>query len=281
MFNGFMVKRVHKYTSTVAYMRQNTNSIFLVVFVVASVVLMNISQSRLMNNIRDAVGYGVVYGLQIINQPQIISQHLGEKFTNFWAVYQENERLKAQNIELSLYRQKYYETLAMQKALQNSQHYKPAPDKNFISARVIGDSPYNNKSLWLIDAGKNQGVAEKSVALTPNGVVGIVTKVGANNAQILRLNDHNAHVPIGIANKNLRAIMRGTGGKGAELIHLDGQDTPEIGDEIMTSGHGGLFPPFTPVGRVMDINNNIFQVQLYAESEPPLMVRVMHFGALE
>ncbi len=278
-----MAKRVHKYTSTIAVIKQNTNMLLLVIFVMVSVGLIHFSQSKIINNVRDMVASGSVYTLNIINQPQYVINVIGARIHNFWAVYDENDQLRRVNNELQAYRQKYLDLQAVNQSLAAMNHYKPpAPtnnftQKNFISARIIGNSPNLAQSTWIIDAGRNQGIREKSVAISPQGIVGIIHKVGGNSAQIQRLNDPNSYIPIVIAHKKLRAILHGNNSNLADILYIDGTDIPAVGDEVLSSASAGIFPPNSPIGIIQSVDNNVYKVQISAEIDQPQFVRIEYY----
>ncbi len=273
-----MAKKYSKYTSTLVFARQNKRVFSLAILIFLAIFLINISHSQYILKIRGGMMAVLTPIISLVQSPVMVIASTQHKLSDYWQVYDENAKLKQENLALSEYRQKYLDLMALQKPLAEIANFIPSKDKNFISARIIGDSGLISRSSWLIQGGKNQAIQPNSVALSPNGLVGVIYRVSDDYAHILRINDRNSYIPITIHDKNIRAILHGTGTPLAEILYIDGADLPQIGDEILTSGQGGIYPPHMPIGIVKAIDNQKIQVAITAEQNPPLIVKIINYA---
>ena len=62
------------------------------------------------------------------------------------------------------------------------------------------------------------------------------------------------------------------------LLYLPSKATVKVGDRIVTSGSGGIFPPGLPVGVVASVDSGLVHVEPYAELSRLEYVRIVDFG---
>jgi len=72
--------------------------------------------------------------------------------------------------------------------------------------------------------------------------------------------------------------LAGDNSERPRLIHLPPGASVSIGDRIVTSGHGGAFPPGIPVGVVAQVNDGAVLVKPYAQRDRLEFVRVVDYG---
>jgi len=125
-----------------------------------------------------------------------------------------------------------------------------APLPNFVTARVVGDAGSPFVRTVLINAGRDKGVGKDQPVVDSRGLVGRTMSTGRNAARVLLLTDLNSRVPIRVEPDGYRAVLAGNNTDRPKLEFLPIGARPEPGNRIVTSGHGGLFPPGLPVGVV-------------------------------
>ena len=62
------------------------------------------------------------------------------------------------------------------------------------------------------------------------------------------------------------------------MIHLPTGAAVAIGDRVVTSGHGGVFPSGLPIGIVTITTDGVIEVQPYVNRERIEYVRVLDYG---
>jgi rod shape-determining protein MreC len=151
---------------------------------------------------------------------------------------------------------------AAQLARENQQlrallELRPALAVRSQAAEVLfaAADPYSRKVF--IDRGGTHGVQRGAPVINERGLLGQVTRVYPLNAEVTLLTDRDISVPV----LNLRTQQRSTthGGAGSaanpgmELRFMAGNADVQEGDELVTSGLDGLYPPGLAVARVATV----------------------------
>jgi rod shape-determining protein MreC len=147
-----------------------------------------------------------------------------------------------------------------------------------IPAELIGRDPSNLFSAFVINRGTRAGVAvNMPVIAYHNGIQGLVGKViftGAFESLVMPLYDASCFVAARFSVSRYDGIVEGRGNPETSLlmrfIRRRAIDEISIGDMIVTSGLGGVYPPGINIGRV---NRIIFQeneISMEVELEPSI-----------
>lgn len=129
-------------------------------------------------------------------------------------------------------------------------------EENENRAQVIGQDPSTLVNYILIDQGRDDNVAVGMPVVTPAGLVGRVTEVGAHWARVLLLNDASSSVNAVVQSTRATGIVQGQG-QGSDLLvmrYLPLGDSVKVDDLILTSGIGGAFPKRLVLGQVVQVN---------------------------
>ena len=131
------------------------------------------------------------------------------------------------------------------------------PNK-LISCEVIGRDSTGWWQTARLDKGALAGVAEERAVITPEGLIGRTKSVSDRTADVLLLSDPACKVSVRLARTGVFGVAEGLGAKPGEQpvcrmdYILQTADVQE-GDEVVTSGLGGLFPKGLLVGRVAKV----------------------------
>lgn len=184
---------------------------------------------------------------------QALQQRVTELETTNNTLMVENVRLREVERENELLRQ-----------LLN--YTRSNPQFSYQSATVIGRSigrdPTNLLYYVFVDVGARQGVAENMPVITDRGLVGRVTAVGPNAAQVLMLIDPASAVNAIIQNSRATGIVRGNIDNILTLERIPQSETVSPGDIVLTSGLGGNFPGKLVIGQVTEVirrDQDLFQ----------------------
>jgi len=108
-----------------------------------------------------------------------------------------------------------------------------------------------------IDKGTKDGVAADMVAITPDGVVGrVVEQPNAHTAVIMPLTDTASHIGALLERTKTPCMLHGDRDGRCKLDHLPGTADLQVGDQVVTSGLGSVFPRGIPLGRVTEITRD-------------------------
>lgn len=192
----------------------------------------------------------------------------------FFAV-RENRLLKKKVAELSQYRDSYIELKDLNARYEALLKLRTDPPVDMVTARSISMTrgPFANNRL--INAGSKDGVRFDNPVMSDHGLVGRVVGVSGEVSRVLMVTDVTSHVPVMILRSDGRAMMSGDGGGYPKLEWVRGQDTVKAGDQILTSGDGGVFPRGLPVGEAVKGVDGVWRVRLYANQGSIDFVKIL------
>jgi rod shape-determining protein MreC len=124
------------------------------------------------------------------------------------------------------------------------------PNLRFVTARVIADAVGPFARSVLINGGRDHGIKPGYPVISSDGFVGRVLEAGARASRVLLITDINSRIPVLVGAHGIRGILVGTNGSEARLEHMPERARIATGDEVVTSGTGGLLPGGLRLGSV-------------------------------
>ncbi|NVJ98635.1 MAG: rod shape-determining protein MreC [Alphaproteobacteria bacterium] len=191
--------------------------------------------------------------LRVLEQPIRAVQAGLERIAGVSDIYLENTTLKDENDRLRQWRE-----AAMQLSRENERlrQMLKVPVREVPPAattRVIGVGGGAFERSVLIGAGSADGLMRGSPVIDETGVVGRVIQVGRWTSRVLLVTDINSRVPVRLERTGDLAIAEGQNEQLLRLRFLPQGAQVRVGDRLLTSGHGGAFPPDVPVARVTEV----------------------------
>ncbi len=124
-----------------------------------------------------------------------------------------------------------------------------------ISCEVVGRDSTGWWQTVRLDKGSAAGVAEGRAVITPDGLIGRTVSVSPRTADVLLLSDPSCKVSVRLERSGVFGVVEGMGVKPGDqpacrMDFILASAQVEEGDEVVTSGMGGLFPKGLLVGRV-------------------------------
>jgi len=134
-------------------------------------------------------------------------------------------------------------------------HFAPAnTDLPMVVAQVIG----REESRWYqaidLNRGVTDGVHAGLAVITNRGVVGVVQRAAANHCRVRLVTDAAASLPVLLDQQREKCILVGEG-LACRLKYLESTVPVALGDAVITSGYGGIFPKGLLVGRIRAISD--------------------------
>lgn len=112
--------------------------------------------------------------------------------------------------------------------------------------------PFSRKIT--LNKGSSSGAKAGQVVIDDLGVIGQITRVYPRMSEVTLITDKDHYVPVQIARNAMRTVISGVGRNSElELRFLSINADVQIGDLLITSGIGGVYPPGLPVGRITQI----------------------------
>jgi rod shape-determining protein MreC len=219
--------------------------------------------------------------LDFLSRPAALLGATLDRVRGLAAVYRENTRLAEENERLLRWQQSALKLASENAQLRELLKLTPEPSAAYVTARVIASSGGAYVRSVVVDAGRENGVSRGQAAITGEGLIGRVAEVGNRAARILLITDLNSRVPVVVEGSRLRAVLAGDNSERPELRYMEPRTALRIGDRLVTSGQGGVFPPGLPVGVVAAVDGGTARVEPYAELPRVEYVRLVDYGLAE
>ena len=197
---------------------------------------------------------------------------LGNVFSNLTAdqatlseLKEENEALRMRNAELE-------EQASSAERLQELLDLRSTYDLQSVTGTIVSGASDSWSSTVTIDRGTSSGVTAGMPVMTSAGVIGQVVSSGPSSSTVKLLSDEGSSISALVQSSRSHGMLTGsaTGEVKLELVS-SGQDL-KVGDVVVTSGLGGVFPKGLPVGEVVSVTNDPGElyldivVDLYADT---------------
>lgn len=186
------------------------------------------------------------------------------------ALRAEVERLRIESLQVEDTRQ---ENLRLRRLLALRDHLPLSALAGEVIAKEWGG--------WVrsvtVNRGRRDGIARLTPAIVPEGLLGRVVEVRPHAAVIQLLNDPASAVAVMVQRTRTAGVVEGEPG-GTVRLKFMGRDGGgvEVGDLVVTSGLGGVFPKGLPVGRVTAVEEKGSALFHYA-----LLAPVVDFARVE
>ena len=179
--------------------------------------------------------------------------------------HRENQLLKERLNEYVLKKEMMDAIFQENERLRRWMEFRGRSSFEFIPAQIVRKNIPLWYSIITIDKGKKQGIENNAVVLafeeTKLGLVGKVIKIYKESSDVLLISDPSSEVAIQVQRNGEEGVVSGTGLKYLKLIYLQTTADVKVGDEIVTSGYGGIFPPDIPIGQIKEIHGGTFRIQ--------------------
>ncbi|HEY5047817.1 MAG TPA: rod shape-determining protein MreC [Rhizomicrobium sp.] len=247
-------------------------AVFLVLALI--VVLLGRAQPALFNRARAYFSDWTSPMLETARAPVDAVGHWVGSVTDVFSVYRDNMRLKQENARL---RQWQNAALVLEQRLKRYRlllNAVPDPALASVTAHVIGRDNRPFLDTIILDAGKSGNVKSGEAVVDERGMIGRIFLAGDHTSWVILLTDLSSHIPVTIEPGNIQAMLSGDGTSSPTLdISAQGAQLKQ-GQQIVTSGDGGLLPPDLPVGMVY-WDGQSFRAALLADAATSDEVRIL------
>ena len=255
---------VSRLTTPIKAWAQRFAFLFLVVGAFA-LMLLGKADTVLVERIRTSVGDAAAPMLEFIARPIDTIGATVEGIGELADLRTRNASLERENERLRHWQTVARRLEAENAALRSLTDMVPDPRLRFVTARVIGDQGGAFARSVLVNAGTRDGVAKGQAAITSEGLAGRVAEVGVRSARVLLVTDINSRIPVLVGDARDRAILAGDNTGQPKLLYLAPGTEIRPGDHVVTSGHGGIFPPGLPIGVVTQASETALRVQPFVD----------------
>lgn len=176
-----------------------------------------------------------------------------QDYLNLVGVKQKNESLRQELRRLERIQIHNAELSAENNRLKKLLEFRETVEGQAIPAQVISADAMNWFRTITINKGTTSGISENMPVVAASGVVGRTIKCAANSSRVLLITDASSAVAALTQDSRTRTVARGTGSE-ITCEYAARLDETGIGDHLITSGTGGVFPKGIPIGTINTIN---------------------------
>ncbi|MEY5037650.1 MAG: rod shape-determining protein MreC [Pseudomonadota bacterium] len=202
--------------------------------------------------------------------------------------YQSYSRLLAQNQQLreELKQMRQWKEAALQLSQTNARlldlnQVRLDPRLTHVTGVVLADSGSPFRQSVLLNVGARDGIIDGWATMDGVGLVGRISGVGAKTSRVILLTDSNSRVPVVVQPSGQKAILSGDNGDLPPLDFLEDQTEVRPGDQVFSSGDGGVFPSGLLIGSVVLGTDKRLRVALAADYQRLEFLRVLRSHSLE
>lgn len=202
---------------------------------------------------------------------------------NFWQNYialqglrEENTRLLKELATLRGMIAHVQELQAKAERLEGLMGGFPKQEAPMRLAQIIDrtHSPYGRSII--VNLGDVHGIRRNMPVLNQDGLVGRISRVGRNVSQVLLITDSRNSVDVIVQRSREQGVFSMSSKKTGEVRYLPADADVKVGDLLISSGQGGVFPKGISVARVTKTNRREDQLFSQVEADP-----TVNFNKLE
>ena len=245
--------------------RKKKISFFTTVIILSSIIFFS-NNSSIMNIGENAIGTvtssisRIVYS-SIASSKEVFKNIFGSK-----AIREENEKLKIENAALKEKNISMENIIAKEEFLKNEYNLYLKNKENLLSANVIA---LDNNSLFVrfnINKGSKDGVKVGDIIVQGTvgdkentyikAVVGKVVEVGYNWSKVSSLVDSASNVSFNVVRTQSYGAINGQENNLLSGFMYKSDADVVVGDKLVTSGRGGVFPRNLYIGEVTEVKSS-------------------------
>jgi len=183
-------------------------------------------------------------------------QSVSDVINNYFylvSVSKENERLKLEVDKLGNEKNELIERISRQKRLAGLMAYQEDRKKDSLVASVIGRDATQWSKVVVIDKGSRHGLKKYLAVVTNSGVIGQIIFAGPNTSKVLLTIDSRSAVDSIFQDSRVSGVVVGTGKKQCQIKYVPNNAKIKVGDRVLSSGLGGIFPKGLFIGTVFQV----------------------------
>ena len=188
-------------------------------------------------------------------------------------VSKENVLLKNDIARLMEENNQLKETVFLNKRLKELLEFKQSISASAVAADVIGIENTGWIKTATINKGASHGIKRDMAVVTPNGIVGRIIDVQPTTSKILLVIDPRCNIDVIAQRSRIKGIAEGNGTDKLILKYVNHSDDIQIGDILISSGLGGIFPKGLVIGEVVRVEKGDDNFFIYIEVKPGAELR--------
>ena len=198
-----------------------------------------------------------------------------DSFQSYASLYDQNQELRRE-----LQKMKAWKEAAVQLEQQNAKllaqnQVRLDPKLTSVSGVVMADSGSPFRQSVILNVGARDGIVDGWATMDGLGLVGRISGVGQGTSRVLLLTDASSRIPVTIQPSGQRAMLVGDNSPAPPLEFIEAPEQVRPGDQVVSSGDGGVFPAGLLVGQVALGTDNRLRLRMAADYERLDFLRVL------
>jgi rod shape-determining protein MreC len=242
---------------------------FLLLAIVCIALMLLDRRDQHLGRVRQALSM-VVYPVRVVvDLPFSTWANLSETFAEREAMIGENRQFRRERLETESRLQRLAALEAENARLRELLDSTARIGSRALVAEILAVDLDPYRQRFDLNRGLVDGVYVGQALIDAQGVVGQVVRVGPLTSEAVLITDADHAVPVSVNRNGVRTIAVGTGDSSRlRLPYLTNNADVMVGDLLISSGLGGVFPAGYPVGRVLDVQRRPDQAFAEILAEP-------------
>lgn len=202
-------------------------------------------------------------------------------FESYTKLYEQNQELRQELQQMRAWKEAALQLEQQNARLLDLNQVRLDPRLTHITGVVLADSGSPFRQSVLLNVGARDGVRDGWAAMDGIGLVGRISGVGNRTSRVILLTDSNSRIPVVVQPSGQKSLLSGDNSPLPPLEFLEKPDLIRPGDQVVTSGDGGVFPAGLLVGTVAQGTDRRLRVRLSADYGRLEFLRVLRSHDLE
>ena len=205
----------------------------------------------------------------LVDMPNNIGSWFTESMSSRNTLLEQNTKLHSQNLLMQARTLKYAELEEENRRLRELLGSSVKVTDRVLIAELFSVDLDPYKHIIRINKTASHGVYLDQPLLDAFGVMGQVIEIQPAHSTVRPITDPGHSIPVQVNRNGLRTLATGTGKiNRLDLPFLADNADIKIGDLLVTSGLGNVYPPGYPVATVVDIKHEQGQAFAQISAEP-------------
>ena len=211
-----------------------------------------------------------------ITRPVFFVRDAWRAYVSLVDVEAENRVLRERVAELEDEKLQFREALVLSGQLERIAHMRREFEVPLLPSRVVGQDASQWSHALLLDRGRAADVRSGMPVMVEQGLVGLVSATTPHAARAMLILDRRSAVDAMVQRSRARGLVRGLGTDELEFVFMVRSDDVQVGDEVISSGVGGVYPKGLRIGTITAVRAERSELLHTAALRP-----VVDFGRLE
>ena len=180
----------------------------------------------------------------------------GNVMGNLTASQETLSELREQNAELTAQVAELSESKKTSERLESLLNLQSTYSLTSTAARIIGNSSDAWSRAVTIDKGTAAGFSCGMAVCNSGGVIGQIVEVSATTSTVQLITDEGSGVSAMIQSTRAQGMLQGQPDGSLRLSYVSTESDVKVGDIVITSGIGGVYPKGLPLGTVSSVEKS-------------------------